>query len=189
MKIRTGFVSNSSSSSFVVAFHHKPKDAADLQKMMFGTQNVHYADIYSCFPDERTNEVPTDRIAKAIFENIKKKATKDDIIESIYHGYFDAYIDESICPGHFEVMETPEWKETGKMKESPDYYKRMSDLCRKADEINIARATKIAEWFMQNNKNTYKVVMEFSDNEGPFNAMLEHSNIFGRLQHIRTSYH
>jgi len=35
MKIRNGFVSNSSSSSFVVAFSHKPESAEELKKMMF----------------------------------------------------------------------------------------------------------------------------------------------------------
>lgn len=35
MKIRNGFVSNSSSSSFVVAFSHKPESVEELKKMMF----------------------------------------------------------------------------------------------------------------------------------------------------------
>ena len=46
MKIRTGFVSNSSSSSFVVAFSHRPKSVKDLKEMMFGKQEWHYTGIY-----------------------------------------------------------------------------------------------------------------------------------------------
>ena len=38
MKIRNGFVSNSSSSSFIVAFPEKPKSAEHVRKMMFGDE-------------------------------------------------------------------------------------------------------------------------------------------------------
>jgi hypothetical protein len=36
MKIRTGFVSNSSSSSFIVAFAKVPESQEELQQMLFG---------------------------------------------------------------------------------------------------------------------------------------------------------
>ncbi len=38
MKIRTSFVSNSSSSSFIVLFPHVPKDVDDVHEMMFGEE-------------------------------------------------------------------------------------------------------------------------------------------------------
>ncbi|MFA5135245.1 MAG: hypothetical protein WC505_05705 [Patescibacteria group bacterium] len=41
MKIRTGFVSNSSSSSFVVAFPHEPDGVQDLHRMLFGDNERH----------------------------------------------------------------------------------------------------------------------------------------------------
>ena len=40
MKIRSSFVSNSSSSSFIVKFPKVPKTAQELQKMLFGDQEV-----------------------------------------------------------------------------------------------------------------------------------------------------
>ena len=35
MKRRTGFVSNSSSSSFIVAFPHKPVDCKEMEELLF----------------------------------------------------------------------------------------------------------------------------------------------------------
>lgn len=40
MKIRSGFVSNSSSSSFIVFFEKLPKDAHELQKLLFGDEKI-----------------------------------------------------------------------------------------------------------------------------------------------------
>ena len=41
MKIRNGFVSNSSSSSFVVAFDKKPETVEELKKLLFGEEEVY----------------------------------------------------------------------------------------------------------------------------------------------------
>ena len=72
MKIRRGFVSNSSSSSFVIAFDHKPKSVEDLKEMMFGKQEWHYTGIYGT----GEKDITTQRIAEAVFKDIEKKATK-----------------------------------------------------------------------------------------------------------------
>lgn len=84
MKIRNGFISNSSSSSFVVAFPKKPKNAADVWNFMFngesGAVSVYDYDALSFA-----------HISNVVFEDLKnngfKKATKPQIVEISYWHY------------------------------------------------------------------------------------------------------
>jgi len=86
MKIRNGFVSNSSSSSFVVAFPSKPKNDKQVMEFMFGNKIVGGISIYDC------DTVSYSFIAHRVFEDIKKRATINDIVnvfENRYHYHVD----------------------------------------------------------------------------------------------------
>lgn len=63
MKIRTGFVSNSSSSSFLVSFSHVPSSETELQEMLFGTET----EMYNTVSEE--NHSPK-LLAKIIFQDM-----------------------------------------------------------------------------------------------------------------------
>jgi hypothetical protein len=179
VKIRTGFVSNSSSSSFIVAFPHKPKDVEDVKKMLFGKNEWHYAG----FLGDTEGEVPVFPITEKVFHRIKKEATREDSIDSIANGYFDGYM--NILPGHADYYDDPEYKslECDKKEET---LKRMA-IYEKYNKINRKRAEDIVDAFMEVNKNKFIVVMSFSDMDGE--SIEEHTGIFNRLQHIQTSYH
>lgn len=179
MKFRLGFVSNSSSSSFVIAFHHKPKDAEDVREMLFGKQQWHYTGF--SYDDEDT-DVSTKVLAENVFSKIKKKATKQEILDSIQHGWFDGW--KGVFPGHDSSYD----EEYHRMDHSaPDYEKRRDAYWEKQDKENEKRAKDIVKAFRSLNKDKYIVVMSFSDNEGE--SAEEHSDIFQRVEHIRTSYH
>lgn len=179
MKIRTGFVSNSSSSSFVVAFPHKPKDAEDVKKMLFGKQEWHYADCYS----EKDADAPTLGIAKKVFSQVKEKATEEEIFDSIHNGWFKDFY--QIYPGMVDCYDDPAF--IALKYSNPNDRKKIEDITHKNSEENAKRAKDIANAFQYMYEEAYIVVMEFSDNEG--DAVEEHSGIFERLPHIRTSYH
>ena len=87
MKIRNGFVSNSSSSSFIVAFHHKPTSLEDLKLMMFGSMPgaISY--------DENTS-LTYDEIVKVVYNDICT-ITKDKILKEL-SGKYICYVDDSI---------------------------------------------------------------------------------------------
>jgi hypothetical protein len=180
MKIRTGFISNSSSSSFVVAFPYKPETVEDLQKMMFGKQKFHYISIYG---EKGVTDYPTHSIVEQVFRDINKKATNEEVIESIEHGHFDAYIHPEICPGRYD-----NWDQITKLIYEKDK-EEMERLWEEEAAINHARASAIASAFIDHNKNKFIVVLEYGDEGGEFEAILEHTDIFQRIQHIRTSYH
>ena len=180
MKIRNGFVSNSSSSSFVVAFPHKPETIEELKEMMFGKQEFHYISIYG---EKGQTDYPTQVIAEAVFNTIEERATEEQVIESIENGHFDAYIDHRICPGRYD-----NWDKITKLNYK-EHKEEMEKLWKEEEEINHERATKIAITFIAHNKGKYIVVLEYGDEGGGFEAILEHTDIFNRLQHIRTSYH
>lgn len=84
MKIRNGFVSNSSSSSFVVAFKEIPKTVGTMEDLLFG-------DI-----DEfgQWEKFPVRDAARRVFEDLKaqkKPLTKEQIVEEFAVGYINGY--------------------------------------------------------------------------------------------------
>lgn len=177
MKVRTGFVSNSSSSSFVIGFPHKPKSAEDVQEMMFGKQQWHYSGIYGA-----TNDVSTLWIAEKVFSKIEKEAEEAEVLKAIGDGWFEGYM--GITPGYYD-----NFKEYNKLdREDPKFDEKFNLLQKESEKINDERAKMIVKLFYSIAKEElYFAVMWFSDNEGE--EVLEHSDIFQRLPHIRTSYH
>jgi len=180
MKIRNGFVSNSSSSSFVVAFPKKPDTAEDVKEMMFGKQEWHYAGYYS-----DTGDVPTKDIADAVFKEVedKESASKLKVYKAIRHGYFDSYLLPELLPGSCSS-----WDETRDLK-FPEDEKAIRAIWDKSEKTNDQRAMDIVNAFLGNHEDAFIATMWFADEDGSFWSMMEHSKIFGRLKHIKTSYH
>jgi len=180
MKIRLGYVSNSSASSFIVAFSHKPKNIEEVREMLFGQQEWHYN---SCAYNDKNKDVSTRVIAEHVFNKINKKATKQEMLDSIQHGWFDYYMFPEMFPGHYSNSD-----KTMKLSyQNKDDRKEMERLWAEADVINENRARSISEAFRMGHKDDYIVVMTFADEDGE--AIEEHSGIFKRVDHIRTSYH
>jgi len=162
MKIRKGFVSNSSSSSFIVAFPSVPKSEEELRIQMFNNEDEDKVWAYG---------ITVGRIVQEVFNDIKisgKKATKKQIFESIAYGWF---------PERPEYP-TIRYNEEG-YKEELEKYEKKSDKT----------AMKIAEKFIKNNKGSVIYVFSYSDNDGTLQSTMEHEYIFSNLPHIETSYH
>jgi len=84
MKVRTGFVSNSSSSSFLVAFKKVPKNAEELQQLMFGVdESIGYCD--------STLSIKT--AAEIVFHDMEdqKYPTVSDMMKEIQGGLVGHY--------------------------------------------------------------------------------------------------
>lgn len=168
MKIRNGFVSNSSSSSFVVAFPKKPMTIKDVKEMLFGKEE--YFPTY--YPrDDQDKLILTTKIARTVFNDIKSQRPNDK--KSIYGG-FEGWLDGA-----------PSF---------PDDWRNGSEYVRrkkwdKYEKESIKYRNKCANKFIKENKNTFIYVFSYSDNDGNFYSTMEHGGIFDKLNHRRISRH
>jgi hypothetical protein len=81
MKIRNGFVSNSSSSSFVLVFDKKPKSVDEVQTILFGDKKT-----ITMYDQTITTKDASIVISQDVRE--KKRATLKDVIDTFKHRYY-----------------------------------------------------------------------------------------------------
>lgn len=176
MKIRSGFVSNSSSSSFIIAIPKDIKTVGTLQDYIFGTQKTvlpEYGDACYAVSD----------VAHRVFEDMLKAGprTEDQLVEDYCHGWTDEYEQaksqvEATLGGRslYEVHDHDEWNK---------YHD-------KVDKIHKRLATKKIKAFLKKcppDCNFYRLV--YGDENGQFEATIEHGDVFGRIPHLITSMH
>ena len=103
MKTRTGFVSNSSSSSFIIGLSNKPSCVEDVHKELFDTDEVRELealydgdDTYTTLDvaqqvyEDVSNQKPTnlDKGKKEILENINRSKNSLYVISISYYSNF-----------------------------------------------------------------------------------------------------
>jgi len=76
MKVRNGFVSNSSSSSFIVAFEKRPNNSDEVEKLLYDISV--------------RSHINTSVIAEKVYNDLSiNSATLDEIADAISGGYFE----------------------------------------------------------------------------------------------------
>ena len=160
MKTRNGFVSNSSSSSFVLFLDKNPKDECELEEMLFGKyikENIKH--------EYNEYEVSTYDIALAIYEQIRKNG----VITR------DGFIDEVENNMHVEAMYSKN-----------DYATVRAEIVERAEreveELYRIHEGKYITWAQFGN--------EMENYDYQLETLIEQTNeVFQNIDHIKASHH
>jgi hypothetical protein len=161
MRIRSGFVSNSSSSNFIVGFDHKPKDAKELKEILFGKDEV-YVNPYPEYSDIKYWQAQ--EVADIVFNDMKEPIEEEKVVGIIESGSFDGE------PEYPAGLGRPAWEEyAAKRSVAANRY------------WNSKMKSKFA------GKQAFE--FHYSDNDGELGSAMEHGYLFDRLPHITISNH
>ncbi len=169
MKIRMGFVSNSSSSSFVIALEEFPRSAKEIQKVLFGDRK----NLMSSYED-RESEFTCEEAAQRVYSDIvssKIPLTYEELLEECDDLGYDNKLYNS---KKFQIK-----SESGKIE---------IDYAAIQEEIN-KRSKVIVDKFVQQNKGKFFYEFTYGDENGAFESALEHSDIFSNVPNITMSRH
>lgn len=174
MKTRHGFVSNSSSSSFVVAMDAKPNTVLEMQRLLFDDNQTHYCNPYD------HNAYGAALVAEVVLQQISEEdpLTQVEAIECVCDGYIGSI--DKVLEKEFPYRYDPD----------SSFKKRMAE-----EEKRDARHRELAyeyvtDWMLKNDVRGKKLFrFEFGDSDGAFFCALEHGSLFDRLPHIRVSNH
>lgn len=193
MKIRTGFVSNSSSSSFILGFDKKPKSAEELSKMMFGAvegwQNHEY--------NEGVKVLNIDA-ARSLFEQLDEPLTQKQAIETIQRGHFDGFPELSYhFPPEVKAIED-EYKKKynediyqgreSKDKEKQKMWNKFHKLWQKhlkeqTDTVNKAAKKYFNEELKEKFKGKKMFYVSYSD-DSSLGSHMEHSGVLLSIEGV-----
>jgi len=174
MKIRKGFVSNSSSSSFIVTFKEVPKSKKELQKILFGKRKE-YPSPYG------TEFFSTDRVAEIVWNDMKNGPVTSyaEIREEVSHGYpadipgwFD-HIDRK--PPSYSDFMISVGKKSWDAKYDEDAFEKAYDKWAAQFERIAANEDDIKEG------KVFK--FEYADDHGALGCAMEHGTLFQNARH------
>jgi hypothetical protein len=167
MKTRDGFVSNSSSSSFIVCFPDgKPKNVSDLQKLLFDDKKKYY-------------EFKSSDIAAHVWHDLKgnRALSKKKLAEELSR---EVMTNDATILLQFPMPGDP----YGSVTWNSLLYESLSELYFKALE---KRGSELSEHLMKTHPGKY-YLFEISDNSDIEGAM-ENGDLFKRLFHVYASNH
>ena len=199
MKVRNGFVSNSSSSSFILKFDKIPETKEELRIMLYGENPP----IFTAHWDD--DAISTEQVASIIFNDIESAHIMDidDVISQIRSEvYFSEYsgsegrdfvvgseyIDEfdkiyDAIVQKDKTFSKMRWVEKNSDISWEDHHKEMDEMAKPLldiiEKIIRDKYTK-GEMFIET---------EYSDNDGQVFSYIEHSDVLNPIMVQRFSHH
>jgi len=160
MKIKKDFITNSSSSSFIVAWDKEIKCFEDVYKFI---PNIEKA--MAVLQDSK-NQTPLKTDILNYSNTIKR------IHSVIRSGTFDGYLSLS----YDDIIKN-------------DDYRKRYKLWKCIREENRKISLKLAKQFVKENIDKVFYIFHYSDNNGEFWSQMEHDGIFYELPFIHVSHH
>jgi hypothetical protein len=171
MKIRMGFVTNSSSSSFIVAFDKVPNSWEEVLEMLFDADKATVS--------EYDLSMGTKEVAQIVFEDISKQTPNNlKELKETFHGFDDGLEKYK----NYTKLEEKRWEFPFGSEEYNKLYDELNALSDEFEEIHFKK-------FLKKNKDKQLYIFSYSDNDGTQGTLMEHAGIFENLPHVRISRH
>ena len=177
MKIRNGFVSNSSSSSFVVIFPTEPKSVEDVKKYLFDEGQEYFTHPYD---DDAGFSV--DQVSETVWYDIcgqKKNKIKKAIKE-----FKSGSLDGDGAPDYNDFSHIKDWTEKWKAYDDANekYAKKYANSFFNIRKLKLKK--------LNNEEITEAIyIFHYADEDGSYGSALEHGDLFRKLKHVRISKH
>jgi hypothetical protein len=184
MKRRTGLVSNSSSSSFLLFLEKVPESKLEVKNTFFPNDEV-FGNPYHYGNEPRG--WPIGHIVDILFQDLKDQEplTEDEIVEEIssgWHGETDPL---------WEVWDKCE-EEYGKFpyrgtdEEKREYHQKRNKIWA---QWRKEKEDKVREFMKTLPKSNVVLHASYSDNDGTLNSALEHGDTFSNVDYLCISHH
>ena len=178
MRIKSDFITNSSSSAFVVAFP---------------TKITHFDDVRDhIFPEWKAEIVLRDaKTQKPFLIKTDDETVIKKIVEALRTGYLD-YLDddnEEFGTGYFGYENKFLKREGITQDDLRKNWAWYEVLDREREYFRTKKATVVAKEFIEKNNGRYLYQFEYGDEDGEKMSEMEHGGTFNRLPHITISHH
>jgi hypothetical protein len=165
-----GFVTNSSSSSFIVAFDKVPNSWEEVLEMLFDADKATVSEYDLSMGNKEVAQIVFDDISKQTPNNLEK-------LKETFHGFDDGLENYR----NYKKLEKQLW-DSPTSDERHKIYDELKVISDEFEEIHFKK-------FLEKNKDKQLYSFSYSDNDGTQGTLMEHGGIFENLPHVRISRH